>query len=46
MKMEYTDYIKEYIDNLTYDSDNIKEGIINEFEEIVVLYNDNFKENN
>lgn len=46
MKMEYTDYIKEYIDNLTYDSDNIKEGIINEFEEIVVVYNDNFKEIN
>lgn len=41
--LEYEDYIKEYILKQKYENDKIKSGIITEFDEIIRIYNENYK---
>lgn len=43
INLDYDDYIREYIINQKYDNDNFKNGILNEFDEVIRLYNENFK---
>jgi len=43
VQLEYEDYIKEYILKQKYDSDNFKSGIVNEFDEVIKIYNENYK---
>jgi calcineurin-like phosphoesterase family protein/galactitol-specific phosphotransferase system IIB component len=46
IQLEYEDYIKEYILKQNYDSDKTKSGIISEFDEIIRIYNENYKQKN
>ena len=43
VQLEYEDYIKEYILKQKYDSDNFKSVIVNEFDEFIKIYNENYK---
>jgi DNA repair exonuclease SbcCD nuclease subunit len=42
-QLEYEDYIKEYILKQKYDNDKFKSGIVNEFDEVIRIYNENYK---
>ena len=42
-KMDYTDYIKEYILKQKYDSDKFKNGMMSEFDDIIRIYEDNYR---
>lgn len=44
-QLEYDDYIKEYILKQTYENEKFKSGIVNEFDEIIKIYNENYKSN-
>ena len=46
IQLEYTEMIKDYIINNKYDSDKIKNGVLQEFNEIVKIYDDNYQSNN
>ena len=43
VQLEYEDYIKEYILKQKYDNDKFKSGIVNEFDEVIKIYNENYK---
>jgi calcineurin-like phosphoesterase family protein len=43
IQLEFGEIIKEYINNQKYNSDKIKGGILDEFEKIIDVYNQNFK---
>lgn len=43
MDLEYADYIREYIIKQKYDNENYKSGILDEFDEVVRIYNENYK---
>ena len=43
IQLEFGEIIKEYINNQKYNSDKIKSGILDEFEKIIDVYNQNFK---
>lgn len=43
LKLEYTEIIREYINSQKWESPKIKDGVLNEFGEVVRIYNDNFK---
>jgi len=43
VQLEYEDYIKEYILKQKYDSDKFKSGIVSEFDEVIKIYNENYK---
>jgi hypothetical protein len=43
IQLEYTDMIRDYINGSKYDSDKIKNGVIQEFNEVVRIYEDNYK---
>ena len=43
VQLEYEDYIKEYILKQKYENDKFKDGIISEFDEVIKIYNENFK---
>ena len=43
IQLEYEDYIKEYILKQSYDNDKFKSGIVNEFDEVIKIYNENYK---
>lgn len=43
MQLEYEDYIKEYIQRQKYDNEKFKTGIVSEFDEIIRIYNENYK---
>jgi hypothetical protein len=43
VQLEYEDYIKEYILKQKYENDNFKSGIVNEFDEVIKIYNENYK---
>lgn len=42
-KMDYTDFIKEYISKQKYDSDKFKDGMVAEFDDIIRIYEDNYR---
>jgi DNA repair exonuclease SbcCD nuclease subunit len=43
IQLEYTDMIRDYINASKYDSDKIKNGVLQEFNEVVKIYDDNYK---
>jgi hypothetical protein len=43
VQLEYEDYIKEYILKQSYDNEKFKSGIVNEFDEVIRIYNENYK---
>jgi hypothetical protein len=43
VQLEYEDYIKEYILKQNYSNDKFKEGVISEMDEIIKIYNENYK---
>jgi DNA repair exonuclease SbcCD nuclease subunit len=43
IQLEYTDMIRDYINGSKYDSDKIKNGVLQEFNEVVRIYDDNYK---
>ena len=43
IQLEYENYIREYIEKREYENDSYKSGILNEFDEIIRLYNENYK---
>jgi len=43
VQLEYEDYIKEYILKQKYDNDKFKSGVISEFDEVIKIYNENYK---
>jgi DNA repair exonuclease SbcCD nuclease subunit len=43
VQLEYEDYIKEYILKQKYESEKFKSGMVNEFDEVVRIYNENYK---
>lgn len=45
IQLDYTDLIREYINNQKYESEKIKVGIIQEFNEVARIYEEGFREN-
>jgi calcineurin-like phosphoesterase family protein len=43
VQLEYEDYIKEYILKQKYDNDKFKSGVVNEFDEVIKIYSENYK---
>jgi hypothetical protein len=42
IQLDYGDYIKEYIMKQKYESDKFKDGVVDEFDEIIKIYNENY----
>lgn len=42
INLEYKDLIREYINNIKYDTDKTKLGIMSEYEEIIKIYEENY----
>jgi hypothetical protein len=43
IKLDYDEYIKEYIKNQKYDNDIFKNGVISEYDQIIDIYRTNYK---
>ena len=43
IKLEYESYIKEYILKQKYENEDFKNGVLNEYDEIIKVYSDNYK---
>jgi len=43
IKLEYETYIREYIDRQKYENSDFKDGILSEYDEVIILYNENYK---
>jgi DNA repair exonuclease SbcCD nuclease subunit len=43
IQFEYEEYIKEYILRQKYDNDKFKNGVLTEYDEIVKIFNENYK---
>lgn len=43
IQLEYTEVIREYINGIKYNTDKIKNGVIQEFNEVARIYNENYK---
>jgi len=43
IQLDYEDYIKEYILKQKYDNDKFKNGVVNEYDEIIKIYQDSYK---
>ena len=43
IQLDYEKYIREYIEKRSYDNDQYKDGILSEFDEVIRLYNENYK---
>jgi DNA repair exonuclease SbcCD nuclease subunit len=46
IQLDYEVYIREYIEKLTYDNEKYKNGIAGEFDEVIKIYNENYKPKN
>jgi len=44
IQLDYTDLIREYITNQKYESEKIKIGVLQEFNEVARIYDDGYKE--
>ena len=44
IQLEYTDLIRQYINNQKYESEKIKNGVLQEFNEIARIYDDGYLE--
>jgi calcineurin-like phosphoesterase family protein len=45
IQLDYEDYVKEYINKQKYDNDKFREGILNEYDEIITIYKENYNGN-
>lgn len=45
IELDYEDYIREYIKSKNWASDSIKNGILNEYENVIEIYKNNYKLN-
>lgn len=43
IQLEYTEMIRDYIGNSKYDSDKIKNGVLQEFNEVVRIYDESYQ---
>ena len=43
IKLEYESYIKEFIQKQKYENEGFKNGILNEYDEIIRIYTENYK---
>lgn len=43
IQLDYEKYIREYIEKRSYDNNDYKDGVLSEFDEIIRLYNENYK---
>lgn len=43
IQLEYTEMIREYINNQKHDSEKIKSGVLQEFNEVVRIYDENYR---
>ena len=43
IQLEYESYIREYIEKQKYENENYKNGILKEFDEVIRIYNENYK---
>ncbi len=43
IKLEYETYIREYIDRQKYENSDFKDGILGEYDEVIRIYNENYK---
>ena len=43
IKLEYESYIKEFIQKQKYENEGFKSGILNEYDEIIRIYSENYK---
>lgn len=43
IQLEYTEVIREYINGIKYSTDKIKNGVVQEFNEVSKIYNENYK---
>ena len=43
IQLDYEKYIREYIEKRSYDNNDYKDGILSEFDEVIRLYNENYK---
>ena len=43
IKLEYETYIKEFIQKQKYENEGFKNGILNEYDEIIRIYSENYK---
>ena len=43
VQLEYEEYIKEYIIKQKYDNDKFKNGVLNEYDEVIKIFNENYK---
>jgi hypothetical protein len=43
IKLEYETYIREYINRQKYENSDFKDGILSEYDEVIRLYNENYK---
>jgi predicted MPP superfamily phosphohydrolase len=43
IKLDYESYIREYIEKSGYDNEKFRDGILSEFDEIIRIYNENYK---
>ena len=46
IQLEYEEFIKGYIKNQKYEGDTFREGVLDEFNEIIRIYNENYKVKN
>ncbi len=46
IQLEYDQYIKDYILKQKYDNDVFKNGVVNEYDEVIKIYNENYKGKN
>jgi len=44
--LDYEDYVKEYILKQKYDNEKFKQGILNEYNEVIKIYKENFNSKN
>ena len=42
IQLEYTDLIRQYINNQKYESEKVKSGVLQEFNEIARIYDEGF----
>jgi len=43
IQLEYETYIREFIEKMKFENDNYKDGILSEFDDIIRVYNENYK---
>lgn len=45
IQLDYEDYVKEYILKQKYDNSKFKDGILNEYDEVIKIYKENYTNN-